>query len=952
MLASLMNNLRGIANEIATMNSTLFHRLASALSRAAFFFLLCLMLAGQSASAATNDLSALLQKGLFEEEANHNLEAAEQAYRSVATEFDKDRKLAATAIFRLGEVYRKQGRASEAKAQYERILREFSDQKILADLSRSHVRGAVPSPASIPDPSMAPKTSSSVMDGVVVVDNSLAEFHGIWTTSQTAPDKYDRDYRFSSTVVGTNNESTVTFRPKVTKAGKYHVETWFPAGANRAPNATWKIRSANDKSVITIQVNQRTGGKWLRLASDMQFEPGSASITLSSVTGQSGAVVVADAVRLVPVELADVSRPSTSSEAVTTTSEEAEEIRRIQVLIKNSPDLINALRTTIYDGDESKGSPLHRAAANGHIEVAKFLIDHGADIELKSTQGSTPLYLAVVGAHKAMLELLLDRGANIHGQSSSGTTPLHLASERGYRAIVETLLVRGADPNRLNREQLAPLHLAAKAGQDMIVKLLLENKADVNLSSPMTPLWKAVEYERERVVELLIRNGANANLKQGEHTSEKSLLHVAAALENSRILESLLKAGVDPNTVAGPYHPTALFTAVERKLLPNVKALIAGKANVNYPNETGHVPLHFAASHAVPDIVNELVVGGADVNALDGSGRTVLWHAVAQGRLSVMEILLKNGANPNLAGANSQTPLNLAKSKIFTLPTPQIPGQGPVDWNKVVELLKKHGANDLSARVRRIAVTRPAWKEEKPMFYKDSDELMQVSLLELFVQMYRDGIYDSAFAFPDLAKLTIRRLMPDGQEKQIKVDFEKIFAAGDCSKDIGLEWGDVIEIPELDHRVKDSWDGWTKEKVQPVAQCLDRTVSVSIKGETKEVPFRVQPSSAGVSWKFSTFDPYLYTAIVASGLLRASSDLSQVKLTRVNVNTKEPKEYTFNLAGDKKPGFWLRNGDKIEVPERNIPSPVSDGGLRTPPTRTLRLPPGYPEPVITNPSTP
>src|SRR5262245_44744234 len=76
---------------------------------------------------ATNDLSATLQKGLFEEEANHNYDAAIQAYQSVTAQFDKDRKLAATAIFRLGEIYRKQGKTNEANAQYERIVREFSE---------------------------------------------------------------------------------------------------------------------------------------------------------------------------------------------------------------------------------------------------------------------------------------------------------------------------------------------------------------------------------------------------------------------------------------------------------------------------------------------------------------------------------------------------------------------------------------------------------------------------------------------------------------------------------------------------------------------------------------------------------------------------------------------------------------------------------------------------------
>ena len=93
------------------------------------------------ARAATNDLTTALQRGLFEEEANQNLGAAIQAYQTVANQFDKDRKLAATAIFRLGECYRKQGNTNDAAAQYERILREFSDQPTLVTLSRQSLAG-------------------------------------------------------------------------------------------------------------------------------------------------------------------------------------------------------------------------------------------------------------------------------------------------------------------------------------------------------------------------------------------------------------------------------------------------------------------------------------------------------------------------------------------------------------------------------------------------------------------------------------------------------------------------------------------------------------------------------------------------------------------------------------------------------------------------------------------
>src|SRR2546427_8972507 len=90
-------------------------------------------------SAATNDLASTLQRGLFEEEANHNYAAAIAAYEAVVSRFDDNRKLAATAIFRLGEVYRKQGKTNEATAQYQRVVREFADQSALVELSRGYV---------------------------------------------------------------------------------------------------------------------------------------------------------------------------------------------------------------------------------------------------------------------------------------------------------------------------------------------------------------------------------------------------------------------------------------------------------------------------------------------------------------------------------------------------------------------------------------------------------------------------------------------------------------------------------------------------------------------------------------------------------------------------------------------------------------------------------------------
>src|SRR3954468_13945173 len=88
---------------------------------------------------AADSLTQNLQQGLYEEEANHNLDAAIKAYQAVVSQSDEQRKVGATALFRLGECYRKLGKTNEATAFYQRILRDFADQEQLVGLSRENL---------------------------------------------------------------------------------------------------------------------------------------------------------------------------------------------------------------------------------------------------------------------------------------------------------------------------------------------------------------------------------------------------------------------------------------------------------------------------------------------------------------------------------------------------------------------------------------------------------------------------------------------------------------------------------------------------------------------------------------------------------------------------------------------------------------------------------------------
>jgi hypothetical protein len=74
-------------------------------------------------------------------------------------------------------------------------------------------------------------------------------------------------------------------------------------------------------------------------------------------------------------------------------------------------------------------TPLHLASRNGHVEVAWFLLQHGADSTAKNKGGETPLHLAALRGQAEVAFMLIRHGADVTVQNNVGETPLHLASK-------------------------------------------------------------------------------------------------------------------------------------------------------------------------------------------------------------------------------------------------------------------------------------------------------------------------------------------------------------------------------------------------------------------------------------------------------------------------------------------------------------------------------------------
>jgi ankyrin repeat protein len=102
----------------------------------------------------------------------------------------------------------------------------------------------------------------------------------------------------------------------------------------------------------------------------------------------------------------------------------------------------------------------------GHLEIARRLLDRGADPNLASNNDLhvAPLHSAVTTGSAPMVRLLLERGANPNVQEGSGYTPLHTAAGHGNPEIIEMLVQAGADASRKAKDGKTPADVAQQYG--------------------------------------------------------------------------------------------------------------------------------------------------------------------------------------------------------------------------------------------------------------------------------------------------------------------------------------------------------------------------------------------------------------------------------------------------------------------------------------------------------
>ncbi len=98
--------------------------------------------------------------------------------------------------------------------------------------------------------------------------------------------------------------------------------------------------------------------------------------------------------------------------------------------------------------DRSHWTMLHGYASyNNDPKVIKKLLDSGADVNVRDTDGLSPLHLAASNNEKLdVIKLLLNKDANVNVRDVNGCTPLHFAARNNKNPdVITALLEKGAD---------------------------------------------------------------------------------------------------------------------------------------------------------------------------------------------------------------------------------------------------------------------------------------------------------------------------------------------------------------------------------------------------------------------------------------------------------------------------------------------------------------------------
>jgi len=310
-------------------------------------------------------------------------------------------------------------------------------------------------------------------------------------------------------------------------------------------------------------------------------------------------------------------------------------------------------------------TPMLLAARQGYAETVSALLDAGVNVnEQSSGDKTTALLIATINGHFDLAKMLLDHGADPNLAAENGATALYgalncewapkslypqprayLNQKVSYLDLVTALLEKGADPNaRLRKKIWYSGYSFDLSGVDEI---------------GATAFWRAAYASDVAAMKVLVAHGADPNLP--------SMKGAGRPRTGDGEREAVDIAKTPPVPVGGPGVP------------PLVAAAGSGYGEGFAANSHRFAPTGMLA--AVKYFIEDL---HADVNAKDHEGNTALHNAAARGDVEMIKYLVSKGADVKAVNREGKTTADMANG----------PVQRIQPWPEALALLESLGAKN------------------------------------------------------------------------------------------------------------------------------------------------------------------------------------------------------------------------------------------------------------------
>jgi ankyrin repeat protein len=281
----------------------------------------------------------------------------------------------------------------------------------------------------------------------------------------------------------------------------------------------------------------------------------------------------------------------------------------------------SALQKQLADGSSANDSlnsysALMAATLNGTLKQMKILIEHGADVNYHSKDGTTALWLAVPDWDKT--KLLLENGADPNYKIYGYGVLVKLAAMPGTINIFHLLIDKGADLKKSTSDNYL-VYNAASSGDTAILGYLLRNgfKANDTVSFGDYPIDAALGFRSFATLKMLVDNGANVNI-----------------------------APVFPFGLDAVQGFTPLMSAALAHDKKSFMYLLDHGANPNAKCKHGYTALILLQQSETddPEMTMTLIKHGADVTVKAPDGTDALYYAKQKGNVPSVTILEKYSA--------------------------------------------------------------------------------------------------------------------------------------------------------------------------------------------------------------------------------------------------------------------------------------------------------------------